>query len=322
MVSDDPPGRHRRAFTLMALLRAPLARQARRFLYADGLPHMDFVAPEGEPALVPSDSISWRVFKNPVTLFIGGIAAVVLELAEPRVRSGVWNHTTFRTDPVRRLRRTALAAMMTVYGARSRAEAMIAGVRRMHERVSGVTPEGAPYRATDPELLDWVHATASFGFLEAYRAYARPLEDGAAARYYAEGRAAAELYGATGAPASETELEALFARMAPTLETSPIIFEFLRIMRRAAVLPTGARPAQGMLIRAGIETLPAWVRECLGLEAGWRLAVWERKLVTAAARLADRMPLEGTPPLDACRRLGLAEDYLFADRNHGAYRHG
>jgi uncharacterized protein (DUF2236 family) len=247
---------------------------------------------------------------------------VVLELAEPRVRSGVWNHTTFRTDPVRRLRRTGLAAMMTVYGARSRAETMIAGVGRMHERVSGMTPEGVPYRATDPELLDWVHATASFGFLEAYRAYVHPLEDDAAARYHAEGRAAAELYGATGAPASETELQALFARMAPKLEASPIIFEFLQIMRRAAVLPPGARLAQGMLVRAGIETLPAWGRERLSLGPDWRLGAWERRLVTAAARLADRMPLEGTPPVDACVRLGLSEDYLFADRDHGASRHG
>ncbi len=322
MVSDDQPGRHGHAFSLTALLRAPLARQARRFLYADGSPPMQFAAPEGEAALVPADSMSWQVFKNPVTLFIGGITAVVLELAEPRVRTGVWEHTTFRTEPLRRLQRTGLAAMMTVYGARSRAEAMIAGVTRMHERVSGVTPDGAPYRATDPELLDWVHATASFGFLEAYRAYVRPLEDDAAARYYAEGRAAAQLYGATGAPATEPELKALFARMAPKLEASPIIFEFLQIMRRAAILPAGPRRAQGILVRAGIETLPLWVRDHLGLEAGWRLGAWERRLVTAAARLADRMPLEGTPPVEACRRLGLAGDYLFTDRNRGAFRHG
>ena len=53
-----------------------------------------------------SDSVSWRVFKNPLSLFIGGVAAVIMELAEPRVRTGVWEHTTFRLDPIRRLRRT------------------------------------------------------------------------------------------------------------------------------------------------------------------------------------------------------------------------
>jgi uncharacterized protein (DUF2236 family) len=41
------------------------------------------------------------VFKNPLSLFIGGVTAVIMELAEPRVRTGVWEHTTFpcESDP-------------------------------------------------------------------------------------------------------------------------------------------------------------------------------------------------------------------------------
>jgi uncharacterized protein (DUF2236 family) len=77
----------------------------------------DFLRPIGEAGLVSLDSVSWRVFKNPLSLFIGGVAAVILELAEPRVRTGVWERTTFRTDPIRRLRRARLAAMVTIYGA-------------------------------------------------------------------------------------------------------------------------------------------------------------------------------------------------------------
>jgi len=97
----------------------------------------DFLRPAGEAALVSPDSVSWRVCKNPLSLFIGGVAAV-MELAEPRVRTGVWEHTTFRTDPIRRLRRTGLAAIVTIYGARAKAEAMIARIRRMHDRVAGL----------------------------------------------------------------------------------------------------------------------------------------------------------------------------------------
>ena len=37
----------------------------------------DFLRPAGEAALVSPDSVSWRVFKNPLSLFIGGVAAVV-----------------------------------------------------------------------------------------------------------------------------------------------------------------------------------------------------------------------------------------------------
>src|SRR5215831_14780649 len=126
---------------------------------------VDFSRPAGEPALVSPDSVSWRVFKNPVSLFIGGVTAVIMELAEPRVRTGVWEHTTFRVDPIRRLRRTGLAAMVTVYGASSKAEAMIARVRRAHDVVAGTTPMGEAYSASDPELLTWVQGTAAYGFL-------------------------------------------------------------------------------------------------------------------------------------------------------------
>jgi uncharacterized protein (DUF2236 family) len=77
----------------------------------------DFLRPIGEAGLVSPDSGARRVFKNPLSLFIGGVAAVILELAEPPVRTGVWERTTFRTYPIRRLRRTRLAAMVTIYGA-------------------------------------------------------------------------------------------------------------------------------------------------------------------------------------------------------------
>lgn len=280
-----------------------------RRLAASGRPDVDFRAPMGEAALTPADSVSWRVFKNPVALFVGGIAAVLLELAEPRVRSGVWDHSSFRDDPVRRMARTGLAAMVTVYGARSVAERMIAGVRRMHGRVEGITPGGSAYGANDPELLDWVQATASFGFLEAYCAFVKPLPQAERDRYYAEGEAAASLYGASGAPRSEADCRALFARMTPKLERSDIVFEFLAIVRRAPVLPPLLRPAQGLFIRAGIEILPADIRALLGLR-DHGLAAWERLLVKSAGTAADRVPLPG-PPADACARLGLPADYLY-----------
>lgn len=271
----------------------------------------DFAEPPGEPALAAAGSVSWRVFKNPLSLFIGGVAAVILELAEPRVRSGVWDHTTFRTDPVRRLRRTGLAAMVTVYGARAGAEAMIAGVRRAHERVRGVTPDGVAYHANDPALLDWVQATAAFGFLEAYHRYVRPLSPRDRDRYFAEGAPSAGLYGATGAPASEAEWDAALEAMRGRLERSDIVFEFLEIMRRAELMPPALRPLQGLLIRAAVEITPAWVREDLGLGRRYGLPRWAGPLIRAAGRIADGIVLTSAPPAQACVRMGLAADYLY-----------
>ncbi len=273
----------------------------------------DFAAPAGEPALVPAESVSWRVFKNPVTLFIGGVAAVLLELAEPGVRDGVWQHSSFRTDALTRLRRTGLAAMMTVYGPRSRAEAMIAGVVRAHDRVVGITSEGHSYRANDVVLLDWVQATASYGFVRAYHSYVERLSYRERDSALAEGAAVARLYGAIGAPASEAKMAALFARMDARLVPSPILHEFLAIMARVPALPRVARPLQKMLLRAAVSLLPDPLIDRLGLEE-WRLRGFERRLVRTIARLADRVPLLDSPPAKASERLGLPADWLWRKR--------
>ncbi|MBB5519944.1 oxygenase MpaB family protein [Amphiplicatus metriothermophilus] len=291
-------------------IEARLDSAAKAFLDGGGL-RVDFSEPKGEPALVGPDSVSWRVFKNPVSLFIGGVAAVLLEFAEPRVRSGVWDHSTFRQDPVTRLKRTGLAAMVTVYGARSVAEQMIEGVNRRHARVAGATPSGEPYSATDPELLRWVQATASYGFLEAYSAYVSPLTDADRNRYYAESQASAALYGAAGAPASLDEQKALFARMLPRLEPSGIVFEFLQIMKKAPALPQPLQLSQHSFVRAAVDITPPEVRAILGLGRRYGLRPFEARVVRRMGRRADRIVLRSAPAAQACRRLGLPEDYLY-----------
>jgi uncharacterized protein (DUF2236 family) len=293
------------------ILRRILARAA---LHPMAGQVVDFSQPAGEPALVGPDSVAWQVFRNPVALFVGGITAVVLELAEPRVRSGVWDHTTFRSDPLTRMERTGLAAMVTVYGARSVAERMIADVSRLHERVRGVTPAGVEYHASDPELLDWVQATASFGFLEAYCAFVRPLDAADRDRFYAEGAEAARLYGAVGAPTSVAGVEALFQAMRPRLERSAIVFEFFDILARTPVFPWPMGGVQALLTRAAVEITPPFAREILGLDARYGLRPHEPRRVRALGNLADRLLLPSSPPAQACRRLGLSPRTLLQRR--------
>ncbi|MEO1242293.1 MAG: oxygenase MpaB family protein [Pseudomonadota bacterium] len=288
-----------------------LDKAAQVFLDDPALLKVDFAEPAGEPALVGPDSVSWRIFKNPVSLFIGGVTAVILEFAEPRVRSGVWENSTFRTDPVRRLKRTGHAAMITVYGARSISKRMIAGVNRMHGRVAGVTPSGDPYAASDPELLNWVQSTAAFGFLEAYSAYVAPLSDAEKSRYYSESQTAAGLYGCVNPPRSVAEQQALLVAMAPRLEGSDIIFEFLSIMKKAAAFPQPAQLAQHSLVRAAVDLVPLNTRSVLGLDRSYGLRPFERQIVARMARRADRLMLRSGPAVQACRRVGLADDYLY-----------
>jgi len=277
---------------------------------------VDFTAPPGAPALFAPDSVAWRVFKNPLALIVGGIAAVILELAEPRVRAGVWTHTSFRADPLTRMKRTGYAAMVTVYAPAEAARAMIAAISHRHGAIAGYTETGAPYRADDPELLDWVQATASFGFVEAYRRYAAPLTPDEIDRFYAESAPAAGLYGAHGAPRSAAQCAALFADMAPKLERSEIIFEFLRLVSAAPLLPAPLKALQPTLIRAAVATLPAWARDQLGLGPSYRLHFAERQLLSALGAGGERLQLERAPAAQACRRLGLASDLLYRPHPH------
>lgn len=271
----------------------------------------DFTQPEGEEGLVSHDSVTWRVFKNPVSLFIGGVAAVILELAEPSVRAGVWNHSSFPTDPIMRLRRTGAAAMMTVYGPRSAAEKMIAGVVRAHERVRGVTSYGEAYHANDPKLLNWVQATASFGFIEAYSQFATRLSSEEVTQAFAEGAEAARLYGATGAPSSRLAWESLLADLTPTLEPSATLEEFLAIMGKAPLLPSLARPVQDMMIRAAFEIIPPELRAKLGLEQR-RLSPLSLAFVKTVGKLADKIPVRSAPPVQASIRMGRDPYFLYS----------
>jgi uncharacterized protein (DUF2236 family) len=272
---------------------------------------VDFSMPPGEAALIPAQSVSWRVFKNPVTMFIGGVAAVILELAEPRVRTGVWEHSRFRRDPVGRLQRTGAAAMLTVYGARSIATPMIERVARMHAAISGVTPCGMAFTAADPDLLTWVHATASYGFVAAYSEYARPLAEREIDAYFEEAVPAAHLYGAVDVPRSMREVESLFMSMKSCMRRSAILLEFLDLLRAAPVLPRPLIWVQGLLIRAALDIVPAWARERLALDARQGLQMLERSMVKSIAGLVDRIVLPGSVPAQSCVRLGLPVTYLY-----------
>lgn len=288
-----------------------LDNTAAAYMQPDDMPVVDFSHPAGEAALIPHDSVSWQVFKNPVSLFIGGVTAVILELAEARVRAGVWDHTSFRTDPVPRLKRTALAAMVTVYAPVSTARSMIAGIVRRHSRVAGTTDDGRPYKANDTRLLNWVQATAGYGFTEAFHRYVRPLSTEERDRSWSDAYPAAVLYGAIGAPRSEAEWKTQLAHMTPQLSPSPIVFEFLDIMRRADAFPALARPLQKLLVRAAIDMVPPDVARIIGLTPKDGLNSWQRALVVRMARSADKIVLRQSPAARSCVRLSLPEDWLY-----------
>ena len=269
---------------------------------------IDFTSPAGEPALLAPDSVQWRVFKNPVALAIGGVAAVLLEFADARIRSGVWDHSTYKADPIGRSQRTGMAAMAGDYGAASTARRVIGGVGRMHARVSGTTPGGEAYSALDPELLNWVYATAQYGFLKAYHGFVAPLSPADQARFWRQGEPVAMLYGVTHTPRSEADFVAMMEALLPRFEPHPIVTEFLDIIQSGRAAPSVPRFLHKSLARAAVSLLPPAVRTRLELGPSYNLGRGDRMMVAAMAKLADRIKDRGSPAWQAAERLGLPGD--------------
>src|SRR6266702_2132164 len=111
------------------------------------------MAPMAATGLYPEHSITRRVNRENV-LLLGGVRALLMQLAHPKVAAGVDDHSDFRSHPIRRLRRTVHMTMAIVFAERDATLAAARAVNETHARVKG---DG--YRALDPELLLWVHAT-------------------------------------------------------------------------------------------------------------------------------------------------------------------
>ena len=272
---------------------------------------IEFAAPVGEPALLAPDSVQWRIYKNPIALGIGGIAAVLLEFAEPRIRSGVWDHSTYKADPIGRSRRTGLVAMLACYGPASSAKAVIGQVNRMHGKVKGETPGGTGYRALDPVLLDWVAATASYGFLMAYDRFVHPLSDADKDRFMADGDAIGREFGARHTPPTLDAFMAMMGELEPHFEAHPIIFEFLDIIQSGRAAPGVPRFLHRAIARASVSLLPDQIRRKLELGPRYDLTRLDRTALRLAGRLADRHVDRAAPHCQASVRLGLPHDFLF-----------
>jgi uncharacterized protein (DUF2236 family) len=135
------------------------------------------------------DSITRRVNRENV-LLLGGGRALLMQLAHPKVAAGVDEHSDFRTRPIRRLRRTVLMTMAIVFGDRDTALAAARTVNQAHGRV-----RGRDYRALDPDLLLWVHATLVDSALTTYETFVKPLDPGEREDFYQESKLLGELLG-------------------------------------------------------------------------------------------------------------------------------
>jgi uncharacterized protein (DUF2236 family) len=148
------------------------------------------------------DSLVRRLGNSPVTPFLGGGAAVLLQVAHPLVASGVVEHSGYDRNLWRRLVGTLRALYLITFGDREEARQAGARVQAVHSRVRGRTreqlgpfPPGTAYSASDPELMLWVHATLVYSSLAAYERFVQPLTEEERERYHEEMSLVARLFG-------------------------------------------------------------------------------------------------------------------------------
>src|SRR5471032_2804989 len=248
-------------------LRAKLAAGVTHLTSGSG-PLLDYSSPPGDPGLFGPDSVCWRVHADFTSMMTGGISALLLQALHPLALAGVWDHSTFRTDILGRLRRTATFIAGTTYGNRHDALALIERVKRIHLGVTGVAPDGRPYRASDPHLLTWVHVAEVSSFLKAHLRYVNPLLPREAQdRYYAETSTIAEMLGATNVQKSCTEIDRYLASMQPQLEASDRTREVMKVLMNAPAPSVAMKPASSLILNAGVDLLPDWAQSMLGFGA-------------------------------------------------------
>ncbi|MBK9159462.1 MAG: DUF2236 domain-containing protein [Micropruina sp.] len=218
----------------------------------------------GERWFSPEDPI-WRVHED-ASMFVGGIAALLLQSLHPSAMAGVAGHSGYRSDPWGRLKRTADYIAYTTYATIPDAEAVIAKVRTVHARVRGKDEADRPYRASDPHLLTWVHVAEIESFLTAYQAYGGGrLTPEEADTYVAQTGVAAALLGVPDPPTTVAALGATISRYRPELELTRAARDAADFLIASPPLPWATRPGYYTLVAGAIAILPRWARDQLDL---------------------------------------------------------
>ena len=250
----------------MEFIRRPIERQIMS-LTGLSLGQLDLETPPGDPGLFGPASISWQVHGDFTSMLIGGISALMLQALHPLALAGVWDHSNFHQDMLGRLRRTGQFISGTTFGSTRDANWLIEKVRTIHLQVTGTGLDGRPYAASDPELLTWVHVAEVSNFLAAHIRYRNPhLSAADQDQYYDEIALVAERLGATNVPRSRQQIADYLERVRPQLLCDERSHEVMRLLLNAPAPSLLAKPFGALMMQAGIDLLPDWASDQLGLQ--------------------------------------------------------
>ena len=200
------------------------------------------------------------------SMYVGGLRALLLQSLHPLAMAGVADHSDYRGDPWGRLQRTSTFLAVTTFGTAKDAQRAVDKVRGIHRRVHGVAPDGTPYAASDPHLLEWVHIAEVDSFLQAYQRYgAAPFDQEGRDGYVADTARVAEALGVVEPPRTEAQLRQRIAAYRPELRGTASARDAAKFLLLTPPLPLVMRGPYGVLAATSISLLPAWARAPLWL---------------------------------------------------------
>ncbi|MDQ4044990.1 MAG: DUF2236 domain-containing protein [Chloroflexota bacterium] len=162
---------------------------------------MTDAAGSSSTGLFHDDSTIRAVGQEALSL-LGGGRAVLMQLAHPLVAAGVADHSAFQGNPLLRLEHTLDFMHVLMFGNHEQVQAALREFHARHRRIHGRLPKsagpyaaGITYRAEDPQLKLWVHATLTDSGWMTYERFVAPIPPDEREEYYAETRVVARLLG-------------------------------------------------------------------------------------------------------------------------------
>lgn len=263
-------------------------------------------------------SITWRINGDARALLLIGRAGV-LQNMHPAVSQALIDHSVYFDDPIGRIRRSIPQILGVIYD--DPAEQTGPSVRDWHKQIRAKEGAEYRYRALDPNVFYWTHATFVEAAIETQRLFGTPLTRSELERYYLESITWWRRYGMSMAPVpgSYEEFRRYWDEMFATqLEATPVALEAMA-STSMPVAPPGVPPRVWELVgeRVAVKgatwvtaaVLPPVAREMLGVHwtrADERLAQTYVRSVRLAWRAVPPRARRLPRAAEADRRLALA----------------
>lgn len=227
-------------------------------------------APRADDGYFGPDSVSWRVFADPVAK-LGGMAALLLQALNPSMMRVFYNATASHDDSAGRDERTGRYFDTVVFGDRAHADAAAASVRRMHAHAQWTDPQtGQVLRADEPRWLAWTHNTFVHALLAACEAFGVRLTAQEQDRFVVEQHAAARLIGIDDdalLPSTRAELAAYIDGQKGWLSLTVEAAEVTRGLRKPSLRGNPVGVWSAIIVQDGVlSLLPDWALLLYGVE--------------------------------------------------------